>query len=338
MNPPVEAGLILALTTRGLAIRSYESMRDVAREAEGAGFHSLWLCDHFFTLPSGSKRREQIREIPSRAEAARESASPPTQPLLEVWTTLSALSRDTERIRLGPCVLAVGYRNPALLAKMAATLDVISGGRLEMGIGAGWIEAEYKAYGYEFPRPPARIAQMEEAVQIMKRMWTEPEPTFTGAHYRIERAYCDPLPLQKPHPPIWIGGEGPKVLGVAARHADGFNARYWPPERFAERAGELAAACREAGRDPAALRSSVMLLLIPERDPAQAEAERRNFPATPDSGVVAGRPEACIERLRAYLRAGVRRILVSIPNLDKRPERLRLAGDEILPALLEGGG
>jgi len=338
VNPPVEIGLILALTTQGLAIRSYETMRAVAREAERLGFHSLWLCDHFFTLPPGRGRRERIREVPSRAEAGREAVAPPTQPLLEVWTALTALSRDTQRIRLGPSVLAVGYRHPALLAKMAATLDVISGGRFEMGIGAGWIEAEYKAYGYAFPSASARIAQMEEAVEIMKRMWTEPEPAFAGAHYRIERAYCDPPPVQKPHPPIWIGGEGPKVLGVAARHADGFNARYWPPERFAERAGELAAACRDAGRDPAALRASVMLLLIPERDPAEAEAERGNFPATPDSGVIAGTPAACVERLRAYIAAGVRRILVSIPNVDQRPERLRLAGEVILPALRGAGG
>jgi probable F420-dependent oxidoreductase len=312
-------------------------MRVVAQEAERLGFHSLWLCDHFFALPPGDRRKEQIREIPSRAEAERESASPPTQPLLEAWTALSALSRDTERIRLGPCVLAVGYRNPALLAKMAATLDVISGGRLEMGIGAGWIEAEYRAYGYAFPKPSARIAQMEEAIHIMKRMWTDPEPTFAGTYFQIERAYCEPPPVQKPHPPIWIGGEGPKVLGAAARLAEGFNARYWPPERFAERAGELTAACREAGRDPASLRPSVMVLLIPERDPGEAEAERRNFPATPDSGVIAGDPAACIERLRAYLRAGVRRILVSIPNVDKRPGRLRLAGEVILPALREEG-
>ncbi len=333
MNPPVEIGLILALTTQGLAVRSYESMRSFAREAEQLGFHSLWLCDHFFTLPPANKRQEHIREIPSRKDAEGGSDAPPTQPLLEVWTTLSALAGETERIRLGQSVLAVGYRNPALLAKMAATLDVITGGRVEMGIGAGWIEAEYRAYGMEFPRASARIEQMEEAVQIMKRMWTDPEPTFAGRHYRIERAYCDPPPVQKPHPPIWIGGEGPKVLGVAARHAEGFNARYWPPERFAERSAELAAACCEAGRDPSALRASVMLLLIPERDPAAAETERRNFPTTPDSGVVAGEPAYCIERLRAYTDAGIRRILVSIPNLENNPGRLHLAGEEILPAL-----
>ncbi len=335
MKPPVEVGLILALTTQGLAVRSYEPMSAFAREAERLGFHSVWLCDHFFTLPPGGPRQERIRQAMERPP---DPESSPTDPLLEAWTTLSALARDTVRLRLGASVLAVGYRNPALLAKMTATLDVISGGRVEMGIGAGWVEAEYRAFGYEFPKASVRVAQMEEAVRIMKIMWTEPEPSFEGAHFRIERAYCNPPPLQQPHPPIWIGGEGPKVLGVAARHADGFNARYWPPERFAERAAELAAGCRAAGRYPAELRSSVMVLVVPDEDPSRAEAERRNFPSTPDSGIIAGDPATCIERLRAYIDAGVRRLLISIPNLDKNPERLRLAGEEILPALIEAGG
>lgn len=334
MKPPVEVGLILALTTEGLAVRSYEPMSAFAQEAEQLGFHSVWLCDHFFTLPPGGPRQERIRQAMGQPL---EPESSPVEPLLESWTTLSALARDTKRIRLGQSVLAVGYRNPALLAKMAATLDVISGGRIEMGIGAGWVEAEYRAYGYEFPKASVRIAQMEEAIRIMKCMWCEPEPTFEGAHYRIERAYCNPPPIQQPHPPIWIGGEGPKVLGVAARHANGFNARYWPPERFAARAGELAEGCREAGRDPAELRSSVMVYVVPDKDPARAEAERLEFPSTPDSGFIAGNPAYCIERLRAYIDAGVRRLLVSIPNLDKNPERLRLAGEEILPALIEAG-
>jgi probable F420-dependent oxidoreductase len=334
VNAPVEVGLILALTTEGLAVREYEPMSGFAQEAEKLGFHSIWLCDHFFTLPPGGPRQERIRQATGHPL---ESHSSPVNPLLEVWTTLSALARDTERIRLGQSVLAMGYRNPALLAKMAATLDVISGGRVEMGIGAGWVEAEYRSYGYEFPKASVRIAQMEEAIQVMKCMWCEPEPIFKGEHFQIERAYCNPPPVQKPHPPIWVGGEGPKVLGVATRHADGFNARYWPPEQFAERSGELADGCRAAGREPEDFRSSVMLLMVPDIDPAKAEVERLKFTSTPDSGFIAGTPAYCIERLRAYIDAGVRRLLVAIPNLDRNPDRLRLAGEEILPALIEAG-
>ena len=137
-------------------------------------------------------------------------------PLLGSWVAVSALSRDTTTIRLGHLVNAVGYRPPALLGRMAATLDVISGGRLEFGIGAGWLAPEYASYGYSFPKPSERIAQLAEAVQLIRRMWTDPAPSFQGEYFRIENAYCDPPPLQKPAPPVWIGGEGDKILEVAA--------------------------------------------------------------------------------------------------------------------------
>jgi len=254
-------------------------------------------------------------------------------PLLGSWVAVSALSRDTTTIRLGHLVNAVGYRPPALLGRMAATLDVISGGRLEFGIGAGWLAPEYASYGYSFPKPSERIAQLAEAVQLIRRMWTDPAPSFQGEYFRIENAYCDPPPLQKPAPSVWIGGEGDKILEVAARHADGFNSRWWPPERFARRIPELAEIRREAGLDPDLFRPSVMLMLIPERNPADAEAEWKNFTVVPDSGVIAGAPEECAARLEEYVKAGVRRILVTIPDVDKKPHRLQLAGEEILPAL-----
>ncbi len=254
-------------------------------------------------------------------------------PLLGSWVAVSALSRDTTTIRLGHLVNAVGYRTPALLGRMAATLDVISGGRLEFGIGAGWLAPEYASYGYSFPKPSERIAQLAEAVQLIRRMWTDPAPSFQGEYFRIENAYCDPPPLQKPAPPVWIGGEGDKILEVAARHADGFNSRWWPPERFARRIPELAEIRREAGLDPDLFRPSVMLMLIPERNPADAETERKNFAVVPDSGVITGAPEECAARLEEYVKAGVRRILVTIPDVDKKPHRLQLAGEEILPAL-----
>lgn len=328
MTQSLEAGLFLSLTLKGLFIGSYERMRETAQEAERLGFHSVWLGDHFFTLDPEAYARQS--GIAGRAEAG---GRPPSRPLLEQWTALSALARDTKQIRLGTGMVCVSYRNPALLAKMAATLDVISGGRLELGLGAGWLESEYRAYGFPFPKTSVRIAQMEETVQIVKRMWTEPAASFEGAHFRIDGAICDPPPVQKPHPPIWIGGEGRKVLQVAARWADGFNARWWPPERLAGRQSELEAECRAAGRDPATLRPSLMLMLIPERDRAVAEAERRNYGAVPETGIIAGDPETCARRIASYVRAGVRRILFTIPNLEERPERLRLAGEEVLPAV-----
>lgn len=329
MGQPLEAGLFLSLTMKGLFIGSYDRMREVALEAEGLGFHSVWVGDHFFTLAPEA----YARQAGFAARGRPEEAPPASRPLLEMWTALAALARDTRRIRLGTGMLCVSYRNPALVAKMAATLDVISAGRLELGIGAGWLESEYRAYGYPFPKASVRIAQMEEAVQIIRRMWTEPAPSFNGRHFQIENAICDPPPRQKPGPPIWIGGEGPRVLQAACRWADGFNARWWPPERFAERAPELAAASRAAGRDPETLRPSVMLMLIPERDRARAEAERRSYAAVPEAGVIAGDPETCARRVAEYVRAGVRRILFTIPNVAERPERLRLAGEEVLRAV-----
>ncbi len=337
MAPPVELCLILSLTVRGLFIGSYEKMREAAQEAERMGFHSLWQCDHFFSVNPKAYAEISGKGDPdadlSGAGKSGDDSGPVTIPLLDSWVAASALSRDTKTIRLGHLVNAVGYRPPALLARMAATLDVISGGRLEFGIGAGWLAPEYAAYGYPFPKPSDRIAQLAEAVQLIRRMWTDPAPSFQGEYFQIENAYCDPPPLQKPSPPVWIGGEGDKILEVAARYADGFNSRWWPPERFARRIPELAEICRAAGRDPELFRPSVMLMLIPEKNPADAEAERKNFAVVPDSGVIAGTPEECAARLEAYVKAGVRRILLTIPDVDKKPHRLQLAGEEILPAL-----
>ncbi len=332
MNPPVEIGLILSLTVRGLFIGDYEKMREAALAAERMGFHSVWQCDHFFSVNPKAYARISGKGDPD-ADTGPGDEGPVTLPLLDSWVAISALARDTKTIRLGHLVNAVGYRNPALLGRMAATLDVISGGRLEFGIGAGWLEPEYTSYNYPFPKPSVRVAQLAEAIQLIKRMWTDPAPTFEGEHFHIKNAYCDPPPLQKPHPPIWVGGEGRKILDVAARYANGFNSRWWPPERFAEQARYMEKTCREVGRDPAEVPPSLMVMVIPENDPAAAEAERANFAVVPDSGVIAGDPDTCIRRLGPYLEAGVRRLLLTIPFVDEKPERLRLAGEKILPAL-----
>jgi probable F420-dependent oxidoreductase len=332
MNPPVEIGLILSLTVRGLFIGDYDKMRETVLEAERMGFHSVWQCDHFFSV-----NPKAYAEISGKGDPDADTGSeegPVTLPMLDSWVAFSALARDTKTIRLGHLVNCVGYRPPALLARMAATLDVISGGRLEFGIGAGWLEPEYRAYNYPMPKASVRIEQLAEAIQLAKCMWTEPAPTFEGAHFQIRNGYCNPPPLQKPHPPIWVGGEGRKILDVAARHANGFNSRWWTPERFVEQAGYTEESCRAVGRDPAEVTPSLMTMLIPDTDPAAAHAERENFAVVPDSGVIAGDTDTCIERLRDYLKVGVRRILLTIPFVDEKPERLRMAGEEILPALM----
>ena len=335
----MHVGVILALTIRGLAVASYDDMRHVAARAESLGFDSIWLCDHFLTLaPDAYVANAGIAGAAAPAREATDRRPPgaasgaQSMPLLECWTALSALARDTGRLRLGTSVLCISYRLPSVLAKMAATLDVISDGRLELGLGAGWFEREYRAYGIPFPRIGERIAQLDEAVEIIRAMWTAERPTFSGKHYAIEDAVCDPRPRQQPHPPIWIGGEGDRVHRVAARAADGINVRWWSPERVAARAAFLDAACREHGRDPRTLRRSVTALLALDRDSERAHAVRGRFAAIPAEGHIAGTPERCLAQLRRYLAAGVRHVLLSIPDVASS-DALELAGREVLPAL-----
>ena len=161
----------------------FARIRDVVLECERLGYHSVWLDDH---LMFGE------------------------QPILECWTTLSALSIVTTRIRLGSMVACNSFRNPALLAKIAASLDVISGGRLEFGIGAGIQETEHRAYGFSFPKSHVRIERLREAIEVINALWSEEKVSYKGKHYNLEKAICEPKPLQKPHPPITIGGSGEK--------------------------------------------------------------------------------------------------------------------------------
>lgn len=324
-------GLILALTIRGLAVSNYRDMRQVAAAAEAFDFDSIWLCDHFLTLPPGSYANDAgvNRAGVSDDAAASTSAS---MPLLECWTALSALARDTKRLRLGTSVLCNSYRLPSVVAKMAATLDVISDGRVDLGLGAGWFEKEYRAYGIPFPKTSVRIAQLDEGIEVIRRMWTESSPTFRGAHYTIDGAVCDPPPVQRPHPPIWIGGEGDKVHRVAARAADGVNVRWWSAEHVAARADFFDSACREFGRDPAALRRSVTLVLFVHRDRSAVARARERFAAIPADGIIAGTPDECIARIGQYIRAGVDHLLFAIPDVATSAS-LELAGREVLPAV-----
>ena len=327
----LHVGLILALTIRGLAVASYDGMRQVARTAEALGFDSVWLCDHFLTLaPSSYARDAGIRPAWPGPEGGGDART--SMPLLECWTALSALSRDTHQLRLGTSVLCNSYRHPSVVAKMAATLDVISGGRVDLGLGAGWFEQEYRAYGIPFPPIGTRIAQLAEAIEVIRRMWSDDAPTYRGTHYAIDGAVCDPRPVQRPHPPIWVGGEGERVHRVAARAADGLNVRWWSPERIVARGPFLEAACRAAGRDPATLARSVTALCVVDRDRAGAAATRERFAAIPGDGHVAGTTGDCVARMRAYVTAGVRHFLLTVPDVERSGALERL-GREVLPAV-----
>jgi len=236
----------LHLTQDGL---SYEQIRYVALEAENAGLESFWLLDHLHSSPKADSQ------------------------FLECWTVLSALAVETKRIRLGTLVLNINNRNPALLAKMATTLDQISSGRLEFGIGAGGMnrakegkklgfEYEFVAYSIPFPRrPDVRIEKLDEGLEIIKRMWKQDKTTFVGKYYSVKDAICLPRPVQEPRIPIWVGGmAGPKILGVIARHADGWNMmRVTTIDEYRLGLRKLRDACLRVGRDPAEIKTSVAI-------------------------------------------------------------------------------
>lgn len=230
---------------------SYEAVRDIARAGHAAGFSRLWVSDHLLL------NKDAV-----------------TTDCLEAWTLLAALARDTEGIRIGPMVTAQSYRNPALLAKIAAGVDQMSGGRLEFGVGAGWKDVEYTAYGYEFPEAGVRVTQLVETLEICTRMWRDERPTYAGKYYRIDNAFCSPKPKQKPLP-IWIGGTKPRVMRIAAKWATWFNMGDPGGDRKTRittmKAG-MAEACAAVGRDPATLKTSFFVLAYVAPTRAEADA------------------------------------------------------------------
>jgi len=206
---------------------------DTARAAEELGYDLLCTADHVVPAP-----------VPTDA------------PVFECYTTLTALAAVTTRIRLGQMTTCAAYRNPALLAKMTANIDVISGGRLEWCIGAGWYETEYRAYGYDFEPPADRIARLAETVELVTALWSEPTVTVNGRFVRADEAHCEPKPLQQPLPPVWIAGSGPRrTLPVVARLADVSNFG-GPPSEFAATVAELGEHCEQVGRDLAEIEHS----------------------------------------------------------------------------------
>jgi alkanesulfonate monooxygenase SsuD/methylene tetrahydromethanopterin reductase-like flavin-dependent oxidoreductase (luciferase family) len=202
----------------------YPYLRDVAKRVEAAGFESMWASDHFLIRPDAVD-----------------------VDCLEAWMLLTALAVETETLRLGAMVSCQNYRNPCLAAKMAATLDNISGGRLYFGVGAGWKEVEYKAYGYTFPSPGARVRQLDEALTIAKEMWTKPRADYQGKYYSVNDCVAMPKPIQDPLP-ILVGGTGDQVLKVAAKHAQVVNFAWNTDLKvYAERLGVLENWCRRLG-------------------------------------------------------------------------------------------
>ncbi|HXR72163.1 LLM class F420-dependent oxidoreductase [Actinocrinis sp.] len=304
----------------------WTTMLDIARAAENGPFESIWVYDHFHTVP-----------VPTE-EATHEA-----------WTLMAAFAAATSRVRLGQMCTCMAYRNPAYLAKVAATVDVISGGRAEMGIGGGWYEHEWRAYGYGFPSAGDRLGMLDEGVQIMRQLWTEGTATFKGKHYQVDGAISRPLPLQEGGLPLWIAGGGEKkTLRTAAKYAayTNFDAT---PEVFKRKSQILAEHCREVGTDfDAIVRSGNYNVVIGESEkdvqdrlasireryaphltPAKLEETMTNFA----NGPLVGTPEQIVERLTEARGFGMTYAILYFSEAAYDKSGIELFVKQVAPAL-----
>lgn len=287
------------LDLAGIApVDQWSTMLDVARHAESGPYESIWVFDHFHTVPE-----------------------PTEEATHEAWTLMAALGAATSRVRLGQMCTCMGYRNPAYLAKVAATVDIVSGGRVEMGIGAGWYEHEWRAYGYGFPTAGERLQQLDEGVHIMRQLWTEGVATLDGKQYQVNGAICRPLPLQEGGIPLWIAGGGErKTLRIAAKYASYTNFD-GSPEGFVRKSELLAEHCREVGTDyDAIVRSANYNVVIGENEKevqdrlagyrahleplVSAEATERSYQGLAN-GPLVGTPEQIAEKLTELQKLGM---------------------------------
>ncbi len=244
------------------------------------------------------------------------------RPMVEALVTMSFLAAEFATYKIGAIVLGQSYRNPALLAKMAATLHYLSGGRFIMGIGAGWKEDEYEAYGYPFPSAKVRMEELEETIQIFRTMWTQSPATFRGQHYHVEQAYCSPRP--NPMIPILVGGGGEKLLlRIVARYADAWNLNLCSPEVYRHKLDVLRQHCQEVGRNPDEIQLTYYADVDFPADPATFGQNARWYMFGPT-------PKDAVEQLRPFVEMGVSHLIVRTSSIETL-ERFR---DEVVPALV----
>jgi F420-dependent oxidoreductase-like protein len=264
--------------------RLFDGVVAQARAAEEAGFSLVTVMDHLYQI---------------------DGVGSVTDPMLEAWSTLAALARETSRVRLGTLVTGVTYRNPALLAKTATTLDVISGGRAILGLGAAWNDVEHEGYGYEFPPVRERMDRLDEALTIIRQMFTEDRPTFEGRHYRVRQVLNVPRPIQPDGPRILVGGGGEqRTLRIAAKHAD---MTHWFPlglDVLRHKNEVLEGYCEEIGRDPSTIERTMATPVVVAGSEAEAQSFLERMPPERRPYVNVGRPEQMADALRPYLDAG----------------------------------
>jgi len=290
-----------------------ESLKKLIQTSEAVGLESFWVMDHFHQIPNVGK---------------------PEEPMLEGWTTQSVLAGYSSKIKLGTLVTGNVYRHPSVLAKVGATLDVLSKGRLFMGIGAAWNEEEAAAYGIPFPPLKERMLRLEEAVQIIRAMWTQDRASFDGKFYRIKNAYCNPKPMQKPHPPIMIGGGGEKqTLKLVAKYADACNI-FGSVETVKRKLAVLREHCRDVGRDYDSIVKSRLGRVMIENDKAKLQTRvseaakgvpeqmRREF-------LLFGDPEEVYREVERFRDAGIEYFITGF-DPARELEELQIFGREVV--------
>ena len=280
-----------------------DGLKKACREVEDMGYDSAWLYDHFYPMSSQTSRY-----------------------ILESWTVLPSLTSETTRLRLGVLVTCNSYRFPSVLAKVAATVDVMIEGRLEFGIGAGWYEDEYVAYGIPFPDVKTRIEQLAESVEVIKRIWTREKASFQGRHYTIKDLISYPKPVQKPYPPIWIGGKNERLLQITAQHADYANFASCSVNECQEKLDVLRRQCLKVGRNFGEIEKTWhgRVMIIDKEERLRREALKVKESSTNNevrrlsldeylNKVIAGTPGQCIEKIQKYVDLGVTYFIPHFP-------------------------
>jgi F420-dependent oxidoreductase-like protein len=289
-----------------------DKLKSLVSQAEGLGFDSFWVMDHF----------HQIRGVGQVQE-----------PMLEGWTTQAVVAGFTNRIKLGTLVTGIVYRHPAVLAKVGATLDVLSKGRLFMGIGAAWNVDEAQAYGIPFPTVKERMQRLDEAAQVILKMWSEEKASFNGKFYKIKDAYCNPKPIQKPHPPIMIGGSGERVtLKIVAKYADACNV-FGSTETVKKKLEILREHCRAVGRDYDSIIKTKLGHVVIEKDKEKVMDTMKMFPEERRREyAIYGTPEEVRHQIEAFRDVGLDYLIVNLEP-ERELQALDLFGSEVAKKL-----
>ncbi|GAB3925393.1 LLM class F420-dependent oxidoreductase [Kribbella albertanoniae] len=307
--------MLLRIFTEPQQGASYDDLLAVARKTEENGFDAFFRSDHYLVMGDGDG-------LPGPTDS---------------WITLAGLARETQRIKLGTLVSSATFRNPGVLAITVAQVDQMSGGRAELGLGAGWFEAEHTAYGLDFPDTPGRFDLLTEQLALITGLWDTPvgeKYNFQGEHYQLTDSPALPKPVQQPHPPIIVGGAGKKrTPALAAQYASEFNAGFRSPEETKAMFDRVRAACTAAGRDPQTLNLSTAHTVVVGKD--DAEVKRRADAIGRDvdelrKGAIAGTPAEVVERLGEFAAAGSQRQYVQIMDLQDL-DHLDLIASDVLP-------